>query len=103
MYLTPRPQQINIRKYSNKIEEALLGQKVVGIPGDAEKRPNGDIIWRDVLTPGFIEEGNNGVDYPFLNGSNYVYTNKHLFVRRQDPDESITIFNEKTVEPIIVC
>ena len=101
-YLEPF-QQINIRKYSNKIEEALLGQKVVGIPGDAEKRPNGDIIWRDVLTPGFIEEGNNGVDYPFLNGSNYVYTNKHLFVRRQDPDESITIFNEKTVEPIIVC
>lgn len=100
-YLEPF-QQINIRKYSNKIETALSGKKVVGIPGDAEKRPNGDIIWRDILTPGFIEEGDNGVDYPFLNGSNYVYTNKHLFVRRQDPDETITLFN-KTVEPIIVC
>ena len=73
---------------------------MVGIPGDAEKRPNGDIIWRDVLTPGFIEEGNNGVDYPFLNGSNYVYTNKHIFVRRQIAP--IPIF-EKRVEPIIVC
>ncbi len=100
-YLEPF-QQINIRKYSNKIETALSGRKVVGIPGDAEKRPNGDIIWRDILTPGFIEEGDNGVDYPFLNGSNYVYTNKHLFVRRQEPNETITLFN-KTVEPIIVC
>ena len=98
-YLDPF-QQINIRKYSNNIEVALAGRKVVGIPGDAEKRPNGDIIWRDVLTPGFIEEGNNGVDYPFLNGSNYVYTNKHIFVRRQIAP--ITVF-EKTVEPIIVC
>jgi len=102
-YLYPF-QQINIRKYSNQIETALFKQKVVGIPGDAEKRPNGDVRWRDVLTPGFIEEGNNGVDYPFLNGCNYIYTNKHIFVRRQNPDETITVFgNKASVKPIIIC
>jgi len=98
-------QQIYIRKFSNIIEVADSDESVVGIPGDAEKRPNGDEIWRDVLEPGYIEDGNNGVDYPFLNGANYIYTNKHIFIRRQDPDtEIITLFDkEQTVTPIIVC
>ena len=70
----------------------------------AEKRPNGDEIWRDVLEPGYIEDGNNGVDYPFLNGANYIYTNKHIFIRRQRPPEDIILFDkQQTVTPIIVC
>lgn len=95
-------QKIEIRKFSNEIETALSNEKVVGIPGDAELRPNGDTIWRDVLTPGFIEEGDNGVDYPFLNGANYIYTNKHIFVIRQEPDTVLELF-KKEVKPIIVC
>jgi hypothetical protein len=95
-------QQIFIRKYSNIIEEARAKEKVFGIPGDAEKRPNGDTIWRDVLEPGFIEEGNNGVDYPFLNGASYIYTNKQIYVKRQIPPITIPGIT-KTVDPIIVC
>lgn len=95
-------QKIEIRKFSNSIETAYQGQTVVGIPGDSEKRPNGDIIWRDILEPGFIEEGDNGVDYPFLNGSNYVYINKFIYIIRQSPDKVLELFN-KRVEPIIVC
>ena len=97
-------QKIEIRKFSENIEVAYNGDKVVGIPGDSEKRPNGDIIWRDILEPGFIENGVNGVDYPFLNGGNYIYTNKHIFVRRQQYEETITLFDkEQPVTPIIVC
>lgn len=97
-------QQIYIRKFSNIIEVADSDESVVGIPGDAEKRPNGDEIWRDVLEPGYIEDGNNGVDYPFLNGANYIYTNKHIFIRRQRLPEDIILFDkQQTVTPIIVC
>jgi hypothetical protein len=93
-------QQIYIRRYSNLIEEADFKQVVVGIPGDSELKPNGNIIWRDVLEPGFIEEGNNGVDYPFLNGASYIYLNKYIYVIRQTtPKELIT----KTVDPLIIC
>ena len=97
-------QQIYIRKFSNIIEVADSDELVVGIPGDAEKRPNGDKIWRDILEPGFIENGTNGVNYPFLNGASYIYTNKHIFIRRQKPDEEISVFKKaQTVTPIIVC
>lgn len=97
-------QKIEIRKFSENIEVAYNGDNVVGIPGDSEKRPNGDIIWRDILEPGFIENGSNGVDYPFLNGANYIYTNKHIFVRRQQYGELIRLFDKaQTVTPIIVC
>jgi hypothetical protein len=93
-------QQIFIRKYSNSIEEANSKEIVVGIPGDAELKPNGDTIWRDVLEPGFIEEGDNGVNYPFLNGATYIYVNKQIYVIRQTtPKEIIT----KTVDPLIIC
>ena len=97
-------QQIYIRKFSNIIEVADSDELVVGIPGDAEKRPNGDKIWRDILESGYIENGDNGVDYPFLNGANYIYTNKHIFIRRQKEDDIIQLFaKEQTVTPIIVC
>ena len=47
------------------------------------------IAWRDLLTVGYFEEGVNGVDYPFDNGSHYFYFNHNLFIRRQVPPTSI--------------
>ena len=100
--------RVDIRKFSNVIETVKGTQKVVGIPGDAEKRPNGDTIWRDVLEPGYIEDGNNGVDFPFLNGSNYIFINKDIFIRKRlleglglkKTDEGN---NTNNVEPIQIC
>ena len=62
-------------------------------------------IWRDLLDIGLNDGQETTLDYPFLNGANYIYTNKHIFIRRQDPDtEIITLFDkEQTVTPIIVC
>ena len=31
--------------------------------------------WRDILPIGFYESEINGVDYPFVNGAHYPYTN----------------------------
>ena len=30
-------------------------------------------IWRDVLDPGILDDNGNTIDYPFLNGANYIY------------------------------
>lgn len=86
--------KLDIRKFSNIIESAYVGQNVVGIPGDSELRPNGSLEWRDILEPGYIENGDNGVNYPFLNGANYIYLNKFIYVKRQIP--------EITIEPLTV-
>lgn len=96
--------KIYIRRFSNVIETAFVKQNVIGIPGDSELRPNGSIEWRDILEPGYIEEGNNGVNYPFLNGANYVFFNKIVYLRRQIPD----IENTKMALPVsqetqIIC
>ena len=98
-------QKLEIRKFSDIIEKTTNAQKTLGIPGDAEVRPNGDVIWRDILEPGYIENGDNGVDFPFLNGSSYIYLNKNIFIRKQTPDPlTDEIDNEDTeVSPIKVC
>jgi len=97
-------QKIEIKKFSELIEEALSDVPTSGIPGDSEKLPNGNIIWRDLLEPGFIENGVNGVDYPFLNGSNYIYTNKNIFIKRQKYSQTIPLFKElKSTLPIQIC
>jgi hypothetical protein len=95
-------QKINIRKFSNVIESAQSPNLVVGIPGDSEKRPNGSVEWRDILEHGFIEEGNNGVDYPFINGSSYIYLNKYTYVRRQNPD-NVNTPQTNSVTPTKFC
>lgn len=98
-------QKIEIKKFSNNIEKSVKNEITVGIPGDSETRPNGDVIWRDILESGYIEDGNNGVDYPFMNGSHYIYTNKHIFVFRQNPDVSYTTITNETpsVDPSKIC
>ena len=77
----------------------------MGIHGDAEVRPNGDVIWRDILEPGYIENGNNGVNFPFLNGSSYIYLNKNIFIRKQIPDNLDNKVDDEDTEvsPIKVC
>ncbi len=95
--------QVPIRKYSEIIEKAVPEDNVVGIPGDYEIRPNGDKEWRDLLTPGYIENGSNGVDYPFLNGAHYIYLNHTVYVRRQIPFVELVQDGLVTVDPNIVC
>mgnify|MGYP003137179519 CR=1 FL=1 len=97
-------QKIEIRKYSEIIEVASSNESYGGIPGNSEIKPNGDTIWRDLLEPGFIENGVNGVNYPYLNGSHYIYINKGVYVKRQKYVEPPLLFSKtKLVTPQIVC
>jgi hypothetical protein len=69
----------------------------VDVPGNYVTYQDGSIAWRDLLTIGFFEEGFNGVDYPFNNGSNYFYFNHNLYVRRQSPTPKIDNNNDDLV------
>jgi hypothetical protein len=73
---------MKIRAFSNYIESG--DDKTEGIPNYAVKISDGRYLWRDLLSLGFNETGNE-VKYPFLNKSHYLYNNYCFYVRRQDP------------------
>lgn len=74
---------IKIREFSNYIEE---GDKfTVGVPDYAINLGDDRYLWRDLLEIGFNETSEKPLDYPFLNGSHYMYQNYLLNVKRQDP------------------
>ena len=50
--------------------------------------------WRDLLDIGFIESGDNGVNYPFESGAHYIYMTTRFYLQRQDPPCDILITNK---------
>ena len=73
---------IKIREFSNYIEE---GDKYTeGLPDYAINLGDERYLWRDLLDIGFNEGDEKALDYPFLNGSHYMYQNYCFSVRRQD-------------------
>ena len=89
--------KLDIRVYSEAIEFAGPNDVMVDIPNNYVKYADGSIAWRDLLTIGYFENGVNGVEYPFLNGSHYFYSNQNLYVRRQRPTP--TILGDRFIEP----
>jgi hypothetical protein len=77
--------KLQVRVYSNNIEEATAEDVVVNLPPDTITYPNGTRVWKDILSVGFYENG-NGVDYPFINNSHYFYSNNVLYLRVQTPN-----------------
>jgi hypothetical protein len=66
---------IKIRDFSSYIEEGDPAT-VSEIPDYAVfSKTNGTFIWRDIYTYGFVDSDGVGVDYPFLNGVHYPFTN----------------------------
>jgi hypothetical protein len=66
---------IKIRDFSSYIEEGDPAT-VSEIPDYAVfSKTNGTFIWRDIYTYGFVDTDGIGVDYPFLNGVHYPFTN----------------------------
>lgn len=72
---------IPIRKYSNVLNSEVKNDLNV-IPSNYIEFTDGTIMWRDILDVGYMEEGVNGLDYPFMNGYHYNYNDIKLFVRR---------------------
>jgi len=94
---------MDIKKFSNTIEDADPEDNVAGIPADFELYSDGSMSWRDLLPDGFIEEGTNGVNWPFLNGRHYIYSNNYIYIRRQNPYVVIDQSGLVSVNPKNVC
>jgi hypothetical protein len=45
---------------------------------------DGRYLWRDLLDIGFNQSDEKPLNYPFLNGSHYMYQNHCFHLRRQD-------------------
>lgn len=74
---------IKIREYSSYVEQ---GDKFTeGIPSYAVNLGDGRYLWRDLIDIGMNESSEVVLNYPFLNGSHYMYDNYCFYVRRQDP------------------
>ena len=112
-YIYTPHKKIEIRSFSESIEE---GDSIntIGIPdyatlkysadtqpistGPIETIPLSSISkkykWRDLLDIGFIESGDNGVNYPFESGAHYIYMTTRFYLQRQDPPCDILITNK---------
>lgn len=77
--------ELPIRRYSNNIETAESIDNIINVPTNYVTYSDNSIAWRDLLSIGFFEEGTNGVNYPFINNTHYLYFNYNLYVRRQFP------------------
>lgn len=90
---------MKIREFSNYIEE---GDKyTVGVPDYAINLGDDRYLWRDLIDIGFNESSEKPLDYPFLNGSHYMYQNYVLNVKRQDPFANWGLYyNKFPVDPI---
>jgi hypothetical protein len=74
---------IQIRQFSNYIEQG--DDFTVGIPDYAVKLDGNRYVWRDLVDIGFIQLGEDVLNYPFVNGRHYLYNNFCVNIKRQDP------------------
>lgn len=75
--------RLQVRQYSSYIEQGDVTTE--GIPDYAVNLGDGRYLWRDLLDIGINENDVTPLDYPFLNGSHYLYNNHCFTVKRQDP------------------
>lgn len=70
---------ITIRKYSNTIDEHDTNDSIPDYATYSTKYQK--YRWRNLLDIGFYEESLNGIDFPYLNDSFYVYSDALLHIR----------------------
>lgn len=74
---------IRIRNFSTYIEQG--NASTVDMPSYVTAFPDGRYLWRDLIDIGSIQPNAEVLDYPFINGSHYMYDNYCFTVKRQDP------------------
>ena len=82
--------QIKIRNFSNYIETGDI--TTAGMPTYAIDLGDGRFVWRDLLDLGFAEVNIKPLDYPFLNGTHYLYNSLCFYLKRQDPFNKWDLF-----------
>ena len=81
---------IKIRNFSSYIEEGE--ENTFNLPDYAIKLDDDRYIWRDLLDIGINDKTNDRLDYPFLNGTHYLYQNFNFLLKRQDPFNNWNLF-----------
>lgn len=71
--------KIKIRDFSSYLEQGEDDK-----PDYAIEIEDGVYMWRDLLDIGFVDE-DTPTDYPFINGSHFLYSNIDFKLKRQDP------------------
>jgi hypothetical protein len=91
---------LKIRVFSNYVEEAN--------PQEADAVPNyayfstldNAFKWRDIYSYGYVDGTGLGVNYPFLNGTHYPYTN---YIFRVIPEgmeyQELNVIEQPTIDP----
>jgi hypothetical protein len=82
---------MKIRNFSSYIE--VGDAATVDKPTYAIDLGDGRFVWRDLLDLGFAETNIKPLDYPFLNGSHYLYDNFCFYLKRQDPFNTWDLFH----------
>lgn len=66
--------------------------------------------WRDLYENGYVDNENNGVDFPFINGSHYVKNDINFYLKNEKtykkPDDVVISFNdlfERDKDKKIIC
>jgi len=81
---------IRIKQFSNYIEQSDIN--TIEIPSYATQSNDGTYLWRDVLDIGINQIDGDVLNYPFLNGCNYMYDNYCFYVKRQDPFDNWDLY-----------
>jgi hypothetical protein len=92
--------RIQIRQYSNYVEQG--NDKTINIPEYRELIGNNLYLWRDLLDIGYNDGIEQPIEFPFLNGCHYLYSNICFPVRRQDPFGNFDLYyngNDKVSSP----
>lgn len=71
---------LRLRYFNNEIKRANTGSTSYevrnSIPYYAISISDGNYVWREILPQGYIDPiTSNGVDYPFINGKRYLFSN----------------------------
>lgn len=82
---------MKIRTFSSYIE--VGDAATLDKPSYAIDLRDGRFVWRDLLDLGFAETNAKPLDYPFLNGTHYLYDNFCFYVKRQDPFNTWDLFH----------
>lgn len=89
---------IKIREFSSYIEQG--DEFTIGLPDYSIRLADGRYIWRDLLDIGINETDVKPLDYPFLNGSHYMYNNYCFTLKRQDAFDNWDLYyNQFPADP----
>ncbi len=98
--------KINLREYNDTVYYGNTKgntKNILKIPdyakfvGDPNK---GNVIWKELLPHGFIDPISNlGVNFPFINGRHYVYTNNIVSMQPDlNDNDTSNIFNKINIQ-----